>query len=92
MSIPIREFLSLIQKGLGDDPEMPVDIGEYADRSSLNPRTAYRYVNHCRAVIRSLREEGMKVSVRKIPQKTEKADAGTVEDNRGGHCLPAAGG
>lgn len=82
MSIPIQEFLNLIQRGLGDDPEMPVDIGAYAERSSLHPRTAYRYVNHCRAVIRSLREEGMKVTVRKIPQKAEKTDVDVVEEDR----------
>lgn len=65
MALPIREFLDLVQQGLGKDPEMPIDINAYAERVSLDPRTAYRHINHYRALMRSFREEGLEIRVRK---------------------------
>jgi hypothetical protein len=66
MAIPVREFLDLVRQGLGKDPEMPIDVNAYAEKVSIDPRTAYRHIRHYRALIRSLREEGLEIHVRKL--------------------------
>ena len=65
MALPIREFLDLVEQGLGKDPEMPIDVSAYAERVSLDQRTAYRHINHYRALMRALREDGLEIRVRK---------------------------
>jgi hypothetical protein len=65
MAFAVREFLDLVERGLGDDPEMPIDVKEYAAQESLDERTAYRHIKYYRALMRAFREEGLVIRVRR---------------------------
>jgi len=63
----IQEFLALVEQGLGKDPDMIVDVVEYARLRQIDPRTAYRHLRHYRKAAREMKDRKVDVRVKTPP-------------------------